>query len=701
MTLFDLRGALCVTSIVTLFGLAGCDSGDQKPTDASDESEFLITSEPIDYPDPLIPREHLFDNPQRTLARISPDGTKVAFLAPLNGVLNAWVGPVDNINEAEPVTEDTGRGVQYIQWSAGGTHLLHYQDKDGNESWHVFATELATKTTRDLTPVDDAQISARLSELSWDKPNKINIQINDRDSRYHDIYIVDLESGERELILKNDGYPYILSDNTLTPRIAMRTNENGSATILKIVEGEDWPILSEIPSQDVFGANVVSFSHDNEKIYLISAADRDTTALYEEDIVNGTSKLIGASHRADIQSVLVHPTEKTIEAYSIDYDREEWITQSEEIANTLGYLSTVSDGDFTVVNKSKDNTLWMVHYDVTDAPGVYYLVNVAERTAKKVFGQRPALEDAPLSKMHPRVITSRDELELVSYLTLPPHTDPDGDGIPNTQVPLVLVVHGGPWSRDKFGFDGRHQWLANRGYAVLSVNYRGSTGFGKAFVEAANQEFAKKMHDDLIDSVDWAIAKGIADPDRVAILGSSYGGYATLVGMTFTPERFACGVDISGASNLVKLIESFPDYWGPSLNVTWYPRVGDPRTEEGRELLMSRSPITMVKDIENPLIIFQGANDQRIKLADSDEFVSAMQENGQSVTYAIFEDEGHEFVRPENKMAYHAVAEVFLAQCLGGRYEPIGDALVGSSIQLIAGADRVEGLEEALAARTP
>jgi len=235
----------------------------------------------------------------------------------------------------------------------------------------------------------------------------------------------------------------------------------------------------------------------------------------------------------------------------------------------------------------------------------------------------------------------------------------------------------------------------------LSVNYRGSTGFGKAFIEAATHEFAGKMHDDLIDAVDWAVAKGIADPDKVAIFGSSYGGYATLVGLTFTPDRFACGVDISGASNLAKLIESFPDYWGPSLNISWYPRVGDPRTVDGRELLMSRSPITKVDAIEKPLIIFQGANDQRIKLSDSDEFVEAMTQNNKPVTYAIFEDEGHDFIRPENRMAFHAVAEAFLAQCLGGRYEPISDALIGSSMQVIAGAERVEGLEEALAARAP
>ena len=264
-------------------------------------------------------------------------------------------------------------------------------------------------------------------------------------------------------------------------------------------------------------------------------------------------------------------------------------------------------------------------------------------------------------------------------------------------VPLVLVVHGGPWARDQYGYSSLHQWLANRGYAALSVNYRGSTGFGKQFVNAAVGEWAGAMHDDLIDAVDWAIQRGVTARDRVAIMGGSYGGYATLVGLTFTPERFACGVDIVGPSNLATLIESFPPYWRPILEGTFIRHVGDPAVPEQRAAMMARSPITRVEHIRVPLLIGQGANDPRVVKAESDQIVAAMRERGLPVTYLLYPDEGHGFNRPENNMSFFAVTEAFLSRCLGGRFEPIGDDFAGSSIQVLEGAAHVPGLAEAVA----
>jgi dipeptidyl aminopeptidase/acylaminoacyl peptidase len=288
-------------------------------------------------------------------------------------------------------------------------------------------------------------------------------------------------------------------------------------------------------------------------------------------------------------------------------------------------------------------------------------------------------------------------MKLVSYLTLPPGSDPDGDGRPNKPVPMVLNVHGGPWARDGWGLDPEHQLLANRGYAVLSVNYRGSTGFGKKFINAANKEWAAKMHDDLLDTVDWAVKEKIADPKKVAIYGGSYGGYATLVGLTFTPEKFACGVDIVGPSSLVTLLKSIPPYWAPALDM-FKTRVGDHTTEEGEKFLLERSPLTKVDEIKRPLLIAQGKNDPRVKEAEADQIVYAMKQKQIPVTYVLFPDEGHGFARPENSLAFNAVTEAFLAEHLGGRYEAIGDALKGSTITVPAGENGVPGLPEAMKA---
>jgi dipeptidyl aminopeptidase/acylaminoacyl peptidase len=297
--------------------------------------------------------------------------------------------------------------------------------------------------------------------------------------------------------------------------------------------------------------------------------------------------------------------------------------------------------------------------------------------------------------MQSREIKARDGLTLVSYLSLPPGSDANGDGIPDAPVPLVLNVHGGPWARDDYGFDPEHQWLANRGYAVLGVNYRGSTGFGKSFINASNKEWAGKMHDDLLDAVEWAVAQKITTADKVAIYGGSYGGYATLVGLTFTPHTFACGVDIVGPSNLATLLATIPPYW-KSFFEEFATRVGDPRTEEGKKLLEERSPLTRVDAIKKPLLIAQGANDPRVKQAESDQIVQSMKDKGLPVTYVLYPDEGHGFARPANRTSFYAIAEGFLAQCLGGRYEPVGDDFKGPNVQVPEGAQHVPGLPDAL-----
>ena len=391
---------------------------------------------------------------------------------------------------------------------------------------------------------------------------------------------------------------------------------------------------------------------------------------------------------------MVHPSEKTVQAVGFTYERKEWQVLDASIATDLDYLRAVEDGDLEVVSRALDDSQWIVAYLRDDGPKRFYRYEREQKRALFLFADHGQLEEHPLARMHPVVIKSRDELDLVSYLTLPIGSDADGDGRPERPMPMILFVHGGPWGRDEWGFNPILQWLANRGYAVLSVNYRGSTGFGKGFVNASTREWGGKMHDDLIDAVQWAIEESIADPLRIAIMGGSYGGYATPAGLAFTPDTFACGVDMVGPSNLVTLLETIPPYWEPVVEML-VKRVGDHRTEEGRAFLKERSPLTYVERIRRPLLIGQGANDPKVKQAESDQIIAAMQEKNIPVTYALFPDEGHGLRRPENSIAFSAVAESFLAEMLGGRCEPIGDDFKGSSITVPVGREYVAGLADA------
>jgi len=399
--------------------------------------------------------------------------------------------------------------------------------------------------------------------------------------------------------------------------------------------------------------------------------------------------------RADVVDALVDPRDGTVQAAAVEYERTEWTAIDDEIAGDLEFLDDLEDGQMQVVDRPLDDDTWIVHYQADDAPGRYHLYERDEEDAEFLFYDRPQLEDVDLHPMNPVVIESRDGLELVSYLTVPHFVDTDDEGMPVDSIPMVLNVHGGPWARDSWGYNPEHQWLADRGYAVLSINFRGSTGFGKDFINAGNQEWGAAMQDDLIDAVDWAVDEGVTDDDSVAIMGGSYGGYATLAGLAFTPETFACGVSIVGVSNLLTLLDSIPPYWEP-MRAMFTTRVGDPETEEGNQMLRERSPVFYADEIQRPLLLGHGAQDPRVKQAESDQMVRAMQLSNVPVTYALYPDEGHGFARPANRISFYAVAEGFLSQCLGGRFEAIGDDFDGASIEIEHGADAVPGLREAL-----
>ena len=651
---------------------------------------------------PLIPRDVLFGNPQRAQARLSHDGKWISFQAPVDNVMNIWVAPVDDISKAQPVTDEKVRPIPGYSWAYDNKHILYIQDKNGDENYHLYATNVATRETKDLTPIEG--VRAEIQEVSDRFPNEILVGLNDRDPRYHDIWKINIETGEKQLVQQNSGVAGYLTDDDFKVRLAMNYTPTGGQ-ILQIPEEEGdttkWKDFIEFGPEDGTTSGPAGFDKTGQILYLQDSRNRNTSGLFSMDLKTGETKLIAEDPRTDVGGVLAHPTEKTLQAVSFTYARTEWKILDPAIAPDIEYLKKFQDGEFIVTSRTQDDSQWTVAYILDNGPVKFYryirsMKQDGERKMEFLFNNRDDLGNYPLVKMHDRIIKSRDGLDLVSYLSLPPGSDPDGDGIPNKPLPLILDVHGGPWARDDWGFNSSHQWLANRGYAVLNVNFRGSTGFGKNFLNASNGEWSGKMHDDLLDAVAWAVDQKIADKDKVAIMGGSYGGYATLVGLTYTPEVFACGVDIVGPSSLVTLLENVPDYWIPFMPVM-KARVGDVGTEEGKAALLKRSPLTKVDQIKRPLLIGQGANDPRVKQQEADQIVEAMEEKKIPVTYVLYPDEGHGFHRPENNTSFNAVTEAFLAKQLGGRFEPVGDDFKGSTITVPAGADQVPGLQEALA----
>lgn len=678
------KHGLVLTSALALL-LSGCatrTTGQSKGT--------RITKAPASK---LIARETLFGNPDRASPRISPDGERISFLAPVNGVLNVWVGPLNNPGEAHPVTNDTKRGVRRYFWAYTNQHIIYLQDKGGDENWRAYSVDIGTRKTIDLTPID--KVAAQIQEVSHKFPGKILIGINDRNPKFHDVYRVNIRTGERTIIRENNEFAGYLSDDDFNIRLAIRSTPDGGQEIMEPDGPNGWKTFTKIPMADALTTQPIDFDKTGDILYMIDSRGRNTAALARIDLATGQQTILGQNDRADISDLMIHPTEKTIEAYAVTYERTDWTVLDKKIRKDFRFLKTVADGDFEVISRTLDDSKWIVVYTMDNGPARYYRYDRNARDAKFLFTNNQALERLTLAKMHPIIIKSRDRRNLVSYLTIPA-TESAKSWRPARPLPMVLFVHGGPWARDTWGYSSRHQWLANRGYAVLSVNYRGSTGFGKDFINASNMEWAGKMHDDLIDAVNWAIKEGVADADRIAIMGGSYGGYATLVGLTFTPNVFACGVDIVGPSNLITLLNTIPPYWTPMIEL-FTSRIGDHRTEEGRSLLRERSPLTFVDRINKPLLIGQGANDPRVKQAESDQIVEAMKRKNIPVTYVLFPDEGHGFARPENRMSFNAVAEAFLAQHLGGRFEPIGKDFNGSSISVPAGVDQVPGLSVSIA----
>ena len=647
--------------------------------------------------DRLIARKDIFGNPTRTLPAISPDGKNIAYIAPRDGVLNVFVAPSDNIAAAKPITADKRRGIRGFSWAQNSGQLIYTQDEGGDENWRIHVVDIATAKDTVISPA--GKVQGQVIATSVTNPDAILIGINDRDPQNHDVYRHNLKTGEQALLFKNEGgYTTFVADDSLALRLVAKQTPGGGLEVFRRDSAGKMTSFTRISPEDALTTQIIGFDVAGTTLYVLDSRGRDKAALATIDVDGGAPKVLAESDKADVGDTLAHPATGKIQAARIEYLRDEWQVVDPAIKGDIEFLNSNARGQWRVTSRSHDDKRWTVQVDRVTEPVAFWLYDRSAKQFSKLFTARPNLEGAPLSPMYPVEIKARDGLTLISYLTLPRGTDPGTTGQPSKALPMVLYVHGGPWARDSFGYNPTHQWLANRGYAVLSVNYRGSSGFGKQFINIADMQFAGTMHDDLIDAVKWAIDKGIAQKDKIAIMGGSYGGYATLVGLTFTPDTFACGVDIVGPSNLVTLIESFPPYWQPFMEVTWYKHVGDPRTEEGKKFLLARSPLTRIDRIKRPLLIGQGANDPRVTRKESDQIVAAMNARSIPVTYAIYADEGHGFARPENRISFYAIADNFLSGCLGGRAEPIGDDAKGASLAVPDGAGNVPGLGDALAA---
>jgi len=644
--------------------------------------------------DTLIPRDKIFGNPSRAGGQISPDGKHVSWLAPVDGVMNVWVAPIANPGIAKAVTRESKRGLQAYFWAPDGAHIIYLQDSGGNENFRVHSVAITDGKDTALTKAGD-KVRAQIQGVSKERPDVVLIGLNDRNPQFFDLYEVNYKTGASKLVMQNPGYGGFVTDNQLKPRFAFQQVPGGGSKYFRLGADGKWVEAFSIANEDFFTTNPVGFNKDGTTLYWADSRGRDKAALVKMDVATLKTEVIAASDKADIAGLLTDPETYEPIAYSVNYLKNEWTPLNAAAKADFAFLKSKLPGEIAITSATDDGSKLIVAASAAEKPATAYIYDRKAQTLTKLYETRPDLAAYKLQPMWPVEIPAGDGKTLVSYLTLPAGADANNDGKPDKPVPLVLNVHGGPWARDGYGYNSAHQWFANRGYAVLSVNYRGSTGFGKGFINAAIGEWSGKMHQDLLDAVDWAVKGGVTTRDKVAIFGGSYGGYATLVGLTFTPDTFACGVDIVGPSNLKTLMESFPAYWRPILEGTFYKHIGDPSKPEDLKRMMAQSPISRVDAIKRPLLIGQGGNDPRVVKAESDQIVAAMKAKGLPVTYINYPDEGHGFVRPENRLSFFGITEGFLAKCLGGRAQPIGGDFAGSSLEILEGAAYVPGLAEA------
>jgi dipeptidyl aminopeptidase/acylaminoacyl peptidase len=622
---------------------------------------------------PLIPREILLGNPERANPHIAPDGKRLAWLAPNeHGVLQVWVQTIGQ-QDARVVTADKSRGIESYGWAFDSKTIIYAQDADGDENFHLFAVDLDSHNVRDLTPWQGVRAESVASNPKF--PERILVAFNLRDRKLMDVYRIDLRTGAVELDTKNPGdvAGWLADDNMIVRAATVMTPEGGTEIRIRDGADEAWRTLMKAGMEDNLAA--LDFTKDGQSLFLITSIGTDTARLVQHALSSGSETVIARSEEADLCDAMIHPTSHVVQAAAFDPGRKHWTVIDPSVQADFDAIAKISDGDFNVVDRDLADQTWLVSFSSDRAPLRYYSWDRAGKKATFLFSMHPKLDDAALAPMKPIEFTARDGMKIKGYLTLPV-------GLPPKNLPLVLAVHGGPWGRDSWGFDHYTQLLANRGYAVLQINFRSSTGFGKKYLHAGDREWGRTMQSDLTDGVKWAVDAGIADPKRVAIFGGSYGGYAALAGAAFTPDVYRCAIDECGPSNLFTLLASFPPYW-EVIRSLFFTRVGNPGDPKDKELLTAASPLFSAEKIKIPMLIGQGANDPRVTQAESKQIVEAIAKHRGSVVYALYTDEGHGFVRPENRLDFTARMEKFLADNLGGRYQPMkGDRMPGSTAKL-------------------
>ncbi|HVP14541.1 MAG TPA: S9 family peptidase, partial [Terriglobales bacterium] len=612
---------------------------------------------------PIAPRGVFFGNPVKANPQISPDGTLLGYLAPSDkGVLNVWIKTIGK-DDDRMVTKDEKRGIRQYFFAEDGKTLLYLQDVGGNENFHLYAVPLAGGDARDLTPHE----GVRAAGVDMDKkhPDELLVAMNMRDKRLFDMYRISLATGEEKLDTQNPGD--VLgwdTDAEFQVRAAQAQNPQDGSTILRVRDAVDqpWRDLLTLPA-DENGA-FVGFTADGKAAYVETSIGSDVTRLVKMDLGTGKEvETLATDPRCDVGGLVIQPDLHTVQAVGFNYLRNEWKVLDKSIAGDFAVLRKLNPGDFGITSRDRADDKWIVAYTNSDTQVKWYVYDRKTKKAAFLFGNQPALEKVQMAKMEGVVIPARDGLALPCYLVLPV-------GVPAKNLPFVLYIHGGPWARDNWGYNPTDQWLANRGYGVLNVNYRASTGFGKKFLHLGDRQWGGTMQDDLTDAAKWAVAKGYADPKRIAIMGGSYGGYATLAGVTFTPDLYACGVDIVGPSNLKTLLQSVPPYWAP-MRKMWDLRMGE--VDKDSVFNEKVSPLFHVDAIKVPLLIGQGQNDPRVNVRESEQIVAAMRAKSLPVEFVVYTDEGHGFARPENRLDFYGRAENFLAKHIGGRAQPFED----------------------------
>lgn len=592
----------------------------------------------------------------------------MAWIAPDEDVLNVWVSPVGDPDAARPVTRDRDRGIRNYFWAHDNRHLLYVQDKEGDENWRLYSVDLDTGDIADLTPFDDVQ--ARVEAVDKHFPHEILVGLNRDNPELHDVYHLDLRTGSMDKIVDNPGFIGFEVDAELKVRGAVApTPEGGMVVMVRDTPEDEWRPILEVDQEDALTTSPIAFTRDGSALWTITSKGGNAGRLVRLDCATGEmTEIVGDPH-ADVAGVRLHPDTREPQVVVFQRDRADYLVLDAAVEPDITALRALERGDLSLVSEDDGDRVWLAAFMADNGPVRYYAWDRSAQEATFLFEHKPELAHYTLATMEPFSFTASDGQEIRGYLTFPPEAE-------RRNLPAVLNVHGGPWARDTWGYDAEAQWLANRGYLCIQVNYRGSTGFGKDFVNAGDREWGARMHDDLIDAVNWVVGQGYADRDRVAIYGGSYGGYAALVGAAFTPDVFRCAVDIVGPSNLKTLIESIPPYWAP-LVAQFHTRVGNPETEA--DFLWERSPLSRVDDIRIPILVAQGANDPRVKQAEAEQIVSALRDKGIDHEYMLFDDEGHGFAKPENRIRFYTAAEAFLARHLGGRCEPAGDPAAEAS----------------------